>query len=170
MSLTIEVESCDYHDNEPPRQRPGPDKRERPGAGGGVGAARPRGVPPAGCTACAGDPSTTIATRRTCFLGLYCVIILSLCQILFSKSLHDSIHSRNTSSGARHYLMSGSSGHVVCKDRRGGGGGAFAVNDHAHAPRKPRPQLSSRNPSPLWNSSSSPPLNRNGDATRIAPL
>ena len=38
---------------------------------------------------------------------------LSLCQILFSKSLPDFIYSRNTSSATRHYLMSGSFGHVV---------------------------------------------------------
>ena len=42
------------------------------------------------------------------FLGLYHIIILSiLCQILFSKSLPDSIYSRNTSSAARHDLISG---------------------------------------------------------------
>ena len=39
--------------------------------------------------------------------------ILSLSQILCSKSLPDSTYSRNTSSATRHYLMSGSSGHVV---------------------------------------------------------
>ena len=41
-----------------------------------------------------------------------------VCQILFSKSRHDSIHSRNTSSAARHYLMSGSSGHVVVNSQQ----------------------------------------------------
>ena len=50
-------------------------------------------------------------------LGLYYfynyIIILSLCQILFSKSLPDSIHSRNTSSAARHDLITGWFGHVV---------------------------------------------------------
>jgi len=42
---------------------------------------------------------------------------LPLCQILFSKSLHDSTYSRKTSSVARHYLMSGSFWDTVVKSK-----------------------------------------------------
>ena len=80
----------------------------------------------AGCAACAGlyDESDEegIFFRITSRIGLhyfydniYYIIILSLYQILFPKSMPDSIHSRNTSNAARHYLMSGSSGHVVVR-------------------------------------------------------
>ena len=116
MNLTIEVESCDYRENKPPRQQPGPDKQERPCAcGGGAAAARPRGGPPGErhVQAPLQREEYLLGSKDLGFLRLYYIIILSLSQILFSKSLHDSIHSRNTSSGARHYLMSGSSGHVV---------------------------------------------------------